>query len=86
MIKDGSTILLTEEDIEEYARGNVSDRLREVWGITSYDELKELLKKQNSKAINDGSKTTRTEEIGGSTAGEVQEQCSQTSGVDGNKT
>lgn len=49
--KDSGEILLTEEDIQEFVKGNVSKRIQEVWGITSYDELREILKNQNNKVL-----------------------------------
>ena len=61
MLKDSGIILLTEDDLKEYRDSRVSERLREVWGISSFEELKEIIEKKNYKVIH-GSETRRPEE------------------------
>lgn len=55
LIKNGS-ILLTDEDMKEYREGQVSERIRQTWGL-SFDELKHLIENNNYEDINDVSST-----------------------------
>lgn len=38
-------VTMTEEDLEEFHNGNVSDRLAETWNLT-YNELREVVESQ----------------------------------------
>lgn len=66
MIKDSGTLLLTKEDLEVYGRGEISQRLKEVWPEVTYDDLTTIIEQNNYKVIdNNGSEATRTEETSG---------------------
>lgn len=49
MEKNGS-ILLTEADLDEFRKGNVSNRVRETWDL-SYEDLKQYIENNNYKVI-----------------------------------
>lgn len=49
MEKNG-TILLTEEDLDEFKTGTVSQRVKETWDL-SYDDLKKIIENKNYKVI-----------------------------------
>ena len=82
-VKDSGTVLLTKEDLAEYALGKVSNRVKELWGFT-YEELKEVYKNNNYRII-DGPEIRRIEEISGETTSLSAEKCSGTCGEDGPK-
>lgn len=49
MDKDG-TILLTDEDLDEFRKGTVSGRVKETWNL-SYEDLKTIIENNNYKVI-----------------------------------
>jgi hypothetical protein len=48
MLEKNSHIVLTAQEMEEYNRGVVSDRVKQAWGVETIDELRQLLKSQQS--------------------------------------
>lgn len=59
MLEKNSNIVLTPQDIEQYNRGVVSDRVKQMWGIENIDDLRMLVESQKSiicqEDITDGS-------------------------------
>ena len=51
MLEKSSSVVLTEEDMEAYNRGYVSQRLLDTWNLT-YDQLRELLNNNNYRLVN----------------------------------
>jgi hypothetical protein len=49
MEKNGN-ILLTEEDLDKFRQGIVSDRVRDTWNL-SYEDLKKYIENNNYKVI-----------------------------------
>jgi hypothetical protein len=43
MLEKNSQITLTQEDLDLYNQGSVSDRLQQLWSL-SFDELRDLIK------------------------------------------
>jgi hypothetical protein len=50
MIEKNGSILLTEEDLQEYRDGKVSARVYDLWQL-SYEQLKEIVEHNNYKVI-----------------------------------
>lgn len=51
MIKSGS-LLLTNEDLQEYYQGRVSQRLKDSWGLT-LEDLQKYIQNNNYEVIDD---------------------------------
>lgn len=84
MIKDSGTILLTEQDLEVYRTGALSQRIKELWPDLTFEELRQVIQNNNYKVIqNDGSETGRTEDTSGEVTEGSSNQCSSTSDEDG---
>ena len=43
MLEKNSHVVLTEAEMAEYNAGVVSERIKQVWGVDTIDELKELI-------------------------------------------
>jgi hypothetical protein len=52
MLEKSSTVVLTEQDINDYKLGLVTDRVKQTWGFT-LEQLKEIVDKKDYKIIND---------------------------------
>lgn len=48
MLEKNSQIVLTTMEVEEYNRGVIPDRVKQTWGVNTINELRELMKTQNS--------------------------------------
>jgi len=48
-MEKNSSPVLTEQDLEEYRQGRVSDRIAEIWGLT-YEELDAIIKSHSEKS------------------------------------
>jgi hypothetical protein len=57
MLEKNGTIALTENDLKEYNSGNVSQRVKDSWGL-SIDELKEVIEKESYTKIDPASGST----------------------------
>jgi len=57
MLEKNGTIALTENDLKEYNSGNVSQRVKDSWGL-SIDELKEVIEKESYTKIDLASGST----------------------------
>ncbi len=42
MLEKNSSPVLNEEDLEAYRRGEVSDRVKEIWGLT-FEQLRAII-------------------------------------------
>ena len=43
MLEKSGVILLTKADFLEYQKGQVSDRLKDTWGIATFEDLKRII-------------------------------------------
>ena len=50
LVKDSGTILLTQADLDELRSGAVSQRVKELWGL-SLEELTKTVQENNYKVI-----------------------------------
>lgn len=48
MLEKNSSPVLTNDDIETYNRGEVSDRVKEIWGLT-FEQLRDIIESHNYK-------------------------------------
>lgn len=48
MLEKNSAPVLTESDIEAYNRGEVSDRIKDIWGLT-FEQLRDIMETHNYK-------------------------------------
>ena len=42
MLEKNSAPTLTQDDLEAYRRGEVSDRVKEIWGLT-FEQLRDII-------------------------------------------
>lgn len=53
MLEKSGTITLTDEDLDEFYKGKVSEKIRSTWGLT-FLELKEIVVANNYEPANAG--------------------------------
>lgn len=82
-VKDSGTVLLTNNDWDCYCGGEVSERIKQLWGLT-YEELEKEVKNNNYRIITeDGPEITRTQNNSGETSVLGTEERSGVSGENG---
>lgn len=52
MIEKSGNIMLTNDDLEKYNQGIVSDRISQTWGL-SYEDLKEVIESKQFTKVKD---------------------------------
>lgn len=50
MIEKSGVLVLTEQDIEEYEKGIVSERLKSAWGL-DYNQLQDLIRNGQCEVV-----------------------------------